>query len=365
MPSDASVTRALQALSAPREHFLSAVVAAVDEVRAYLERHRPLFDGLAAERARVELGAFAAGRIDASRFGSLFTGGPALDPVSLAVVERALHELERVAAQGEALFRARVAPGADLRLEAAHALAFAGRAFGAAQVVELVRTGRYRPDEHAAMPEAFGFRRWNRAERQIAPPLVIEVDGADLHAGGLAELMDGTQKIVLVVHPPAPPAALVRLITPGVLVVQTTDAADLDAVGRFAGPAVAALVPEGAARFVHHPARGPRLCDRLTIGWIPDEDALAPIGSISVFQQHEELAMLREMAAAPVSIETAPTASIDGKSSSDAKASIETTAAVSSDPATAAMTIPAPSGAAAGDEVERLAAWLLRQADLG
>ena len=76
MPSDASVTRALQALAAPREHFLSAVVAAVDEVRAYLERHRPVFDGMAAERARVELGAFAAGRIDASRFGSLFAGGP-------------------------------------------------------------------------------------------------------------------------------------------------------------------------------------------------------------------------------------------------------------------------------------------------
>jgi hypothetical protein len=34
---------------------------------------------------------------------------------------------------------------------------------------------------------------------------VVEVDGGDLQAGGLAEFLDGAQKIVLVVRGPAPP----------------------------------------------------------------------------------------------------------------------------------------------------------------
>jgi hypothetical protein len=298
MQSDDRTGRALAALRGPREAFLSAVVAAVDEVRAFLAAHRPGRDDGAARAAR-ELGAFAAGRIDAASFDALFTGGAALDPASVARVERALAELGRVAAAGDALFRVRVAPHADLHLVAGHALASAGSAFGAAQLVERVRSGRFRAGEHADRLEAFPFRRWNRAERQIAPPLVVEVEGADLKAGGLAEFLDGAQKIVLVVNAPAPPAALVRLVTPGVFVAQTDDRAELERAARFPGPAVAALVPEGAALFTHDPAAGPTLADRLAVRRLPEPGAVAPLDGMSAAQQRDELALLRELAERP------------------------------------------------------------------
>jgi hypothetical protein len=209
------------------------------------------------------------------------------------------------------------------------ALAAAGRAFGAAQLVELIRSGRWNPTAQAELLGPFSFRRWNRAERQIAPALVVEVDGSDLHAGGLGEFLDGAQKIVLVVNAPAPPAPLVSLITPGVYVAQVTDPAELDELARIPGPAVAAVMPEGAARFVHRPAPGRPLGERLSVGFLPGDESCATLARYSAFRQQEELEQLRELAAVP-----AP-------------------AAADPDPAPPA------------EQVDRLAAWLLRQADLG
>lgn len=354
MPSEDRAARALRALRAPRERWSSAVAAAVEEVRAFVQAHRPLPGGECAERARDELGAFAAGRIDAARFGALFGGGAPLDPVSLARVERALAELERLAAAGDLPFRVDVPPGAELRMAVAHALAFAGRAFAAAQVVELVRSGRYHAQEHGALLDAFPFRRWNRAERQIAPPLVVEVDGADLHAGALADLLDGTMKILLLVRGPMAPAPLVRLLTPGVLVMQTADADALDAAGRFAGPAVAALVPEGSARFVHDPAAGGAMHQRLRIDFLPEDAALGPIDGTSAAQQREELALLRELAAAPP-VRIAPSASPQSPPAAVAAAE------AAAPPAAVGTGHPAPDP----PEADRLASWLLRQAGLG
>ncbi|HEX6910054.1 MAG TPA: hypothetical protein VF142_06655 [Longimicrobium sp.] len=369
MPSDDRAARALQALSAPRERWTSAVAAAAEEVRAFLAAHRPLPHGQPAERARVELGAFAAGRIDAARFGALFGGGAPLDPASVARVERALGELTQLAAAGDLPFRVDVATGADLRLAVSHALGFAGRAFGAAQVVELIRSGRFREDVHGALLDGLPFRRWNRAERQIAPPLVVEVDGADLHAGSLADFVDGTMKIVLLVRGACPPAPLVRLVTPGVLVMQAAGAAELDRLAAFPGPAVAALVPQGAARFVHDPAGGPALHQRLRIHFAPDADALAPVGGTTVFQQREELALLRELAAAPAPIRMAsaePASAEPASNGSAEPASAESPAAGS---ASASGTGPPATGhpapGTAGSDVDRLASWLLRQAELG
>lgn len=346
MPSDVRTGLALRALKAPRERFMSAVVAAVEEVRAFLEWHRPSPDGGATHRAATELGAFAAGRIDPERFGALLGGGPALDGAALARVQRALRELSRVAAAGDALFLADVEAHADLHLAVGHALASAGRAFGAAQAVERIRAGRATAADGLPL-EPFPFRRWNRAERQIAPPLVVEVAGCALHAGALAEFMDGAQKIILIVQPPAPPAALARLVTPGVLVMQTTDPAQLAEAGRFGGPAVAALVPEGAACFVHRPAAGRAPAGRLTVTRLPDPSAVRPMDGMTAWHQREELALLREMGTGyPVS-----------------GSAERGDAAAPPAPAPGASPAPAAASAAAAD-VDRLAAWLLRQAEL-
>ena len=348
MPSDVRTGLALRALMGPRERFMSAVVAAVEEVRAFLEAHRPSFDGRATHRAGAELGAFAAGRIDPERFGALLGGGPALDGAGIARVERALHELSRVAAAGDALFVAEVGEHADLHLVAGHALASAGRAFGAAQAVERVRSGRAAATDPVLL-EPFPFRRWNRAERQIAPPLVVEVPGAALHAGALAEFLDGAQKIVLVVHPPAPPAALARLVTPGVLVMQTAEAAELAEAAAFPGPAIAALVPEGAARFVHRPGRGGTPGERLEIGFLPDQAAIRPLDGMSAWHQREELALLRELKGASARMEV-PGDQGRVPSTSDPGGESPGTGHLNLEPAVA--------------DADRLAAWLLRQAEL-
>ena len=354
MPSDVRTGLALRALRAPRERFTSAVVAAVEEVRAFLEAHRPSFDGRATRRAAVELGAFGAGRIDPERFGALLGGGPPLDGTALARVERALHEITGVAAAGDPLFLAEVGDHADLHLAVGHALASAGRAFGAAQAVERVRSGHGDPAD-AGLPGPFPFRRWNRAERQIAPPLVVEVPGAALHAGGLAEYLDGAQKIVLLVRPPAPPAALARLITPGVLVMQTTEAGDLEEIGRFAGPAVAALVPEGAARFVHRPGTGRAPGDRLSVQHLPDESAIRPLDGMSAFHQREELGLLREMSAR-----------VQGSRAREEQEPLGTGhRAPGTPPPAPPSATDATAAAPVTVDADRLAAWLLKQAELG
>lgn len=326
MPSDERTARALEALRAPRESFRSAVAEAVEQVRGYLESQRP--DVARAERAASELGSFASGRIDAARFAGLFRPTGMLSPEQRAEVKDALVVLRSTLEVGDHLFRVEVERGGDLRDAVRLRLAHAGRVFGAAQRVEQIRAGAVPAamggERHAGL-HTFPFRRWNRAERQIAPPLVVEVDGEDVRAEELAELLDGAQKVVLVVRAACPPAPLVRLITPRVLVAQISDPAELDALCRTPGPAVVALVPEGAARFVHDPVGGATLASRLKIRWTPEVDACEPLGPRSAFQQREELAQLLALA----------------------------------EPAPAAAPV-----AGQGEAVDRLADWLLGQADL-
>jgi hypothetical protein len=349
MQSEELVRRALDALASPREAFRSAVVAAVDEIGA-----RIAAEGVQpeerVERARHELGAFGGGRIDSARFASIFGASAVLDPGALTRLQRAHATLRRIAEQGDALLTVRVAPGADLYLAVTRALAEVGRAFGAARDVQLARSGR---GANGGAPDAgagFGFRGWNRAERQIAPPLVVEVDGGDAQVAGLAELMNGRQKIALVLRGAAPPAPLARLATPGVLVMQTGDPADLDLLAAVDGPAIAAVVPEGCARFVHRP--GPAEAHRrFEILHLPAGEPREAVGSFSPFQQAEELALLRSLAtppaaSAPTPAPTPPAVAAGGTPAAPAAV----TAVVPAEPA---------------DPAERLAAWLLRQADLG
>src|SRR5699024_9036906 len=118
------------------------------------------------------------------------------------------------------LYRVAVPAGSDLRDVVRNALAARGRVFAVARGAEQIRSGRGR-SEAADEQAGFPFRLWNRAERQIAPPLVIEVEGGDLLVPGLAEYLEGGVKIVLVVKQPAPCASLSRLIAPHVFVQQT------------------------------------------------------------------------------------------------------------------------------------------------
>jgi hypothetical protein len=338
MPSDQVVAQALLAVRGPRETFRRAVVQAVEQVRSFLASQRPA--PTREVHARAELGAFARERLDTSRFAALFGSTGGLLPEELAQVERALEVLRAAADAGDRLYGVEVERGAELRHAVDWALARTGRVFGAAQTVELIRTRRYSPERHHDMLDeafpflhSFPFRRWNRAERQIAPPLVVELEGEDLRVGGLEEFLEGTQKIVLLVRGPCPPAALVRLVTPGVLVAQTADPAELEPLCSATGPAIVALVPDGAATFVHHPAGGATLADRLTVRHLPETEPAAALGGLGLFQQREELRQLRAL-----STPVAPVV-VAGKG---ADAGV----------------------VAAGDPAERLAAWLLSQADL-
>ena len=151
--------------------------------------------------------------------------------------------------------------------------------------------------------------------------------------GELAEFLDGNVKILLVARGATPPAPLVRLITPATFVLQTASEKGLDRFAEFQGAAVAALVPEGCAEFVHDPDAGRELWERIEIVHIPDAAPARAIGGVSAWQMTEELHQLRTLGRAR-----------------GAEAAEAGSAAVS---------------APAGEEpVDKLAAWLLSQADL-
>lgn len=331
MPSDSRLELAMRALAAPIEAYRSAVAAAAEEVRGFLATHRSTAD---AGDAAIELGPFAAGRIDLEAFSRIGPGAAAVEPGTLAEIDAALDVLRRAATPREDAFRVVVEPGRRLGDAVGAALAEAGRVAAAARFAAAARRGGAPAARGNGRPGAgLPFPEWSEGERRFAPPLAVELDGADLRAGDLVEFLDGGVKIVLVVRPPCAPAPLVRLITPGALVVQTADETDLERVADAAGPAVAALVPEDAARFIHDPAAGPEPWSRLTLRHLPERSAKRPVGAASVRQQTDELEQLRALAARP---DAAPAAPRDGAATPPER----------SDPA------------------DRLAAWLLSQAEL-
>ncbi len=331
MPSDERVTRALAAVAGAREAFRSSIAMTVEEVRG-LKRALGAPRETRGAALAGELGAFADGRIDTGRFADLLVESHHVAPFELVHVDRALEALSAIQSRGDEAFRLDLEPGARPALAVADALAELGRAFGAARVVERVRDGRYKAHD-AELLERFPFERWNRAERAVAPPLVVELEGADLRLGGVADFLDGSVKLVFVARGDTPPAPLARLITPGVLVIQTEDPEGLAPLSDVPGPAVAALLPETAARFVHRPAAdgGP---PSLEVDRLPEPDPRRMLGGLSPFQQGEELRHLAALARA-----------------ADAGAA---------GPPAEAVVAPA----AAPDAAGTLAAWLLRQADL-
>jgi len=330
MPSEPKVAMALAALARPAAEFRALLQGAVglgDEFRNSLSES----EGDRARRSALGLGEFAVGRIDAARFAQLFCRAPGAEPASLAALEQALKTLRAFLAHPDHLFVAEVVAGARVGGTVNAALARAGRALNAVMLVEAVRSGRYDKVQHARLLESAEFLDWNRAERRVAPPLVITVDGAALHAGALADFADGQVKIVLVVRGACPPAPLARCVTPGMFVLQTVDGTGLDRLAHFDGPAVAAIVPETAAQFVHDPALGREPWQRITIR-AAGEPPKKAIGGMSVYQMAEDLRVLHDLARTP-------------------------------------FAVPTPGGAAtpalgAPDAVDKIASWLLGQSGL-
>ena len=327
MPSDPRLLKAIEPFAALFTQYRSAVAATLEDVRGQLTLH----GANASERTtqlKTELGEFAAGRIDAERLGGLLGEKTQLAPAALERLERAATTLREVANQGDALMQLQVAPGEDLTAAVRSRLASIGRAFGAARVAAARHAATPMTQQEEAVLRALPFRDWTAAERRLAPPLIVSLHGADLRPAGLAEFHDGLQRIVLIVDGECAPASLVRLITPAVFVAQSHDAGICAQIANWPGAAIAAIVPDSCAQFVHDPSAGPELWQRVKVQQAAP-DPKARVGGLSAAQQIDELHQLEALAHEP-----------------------------------SAAALNAGATAAAADPVDRLAAWLLRQADL-
>ena len=98
-----------------------------------------------------------------------------------------MRTLRSLLERGTDLYCLRVEPGSDLRDAISSGLGRVGRTFGAARTVELARSGSYDEAAHGGWMDSFPPALWSRREKQLAPPLVVEVDGTDLRPGGLAD----------------------------------------------------------------------------------------------------------------------------------------------------------------------------------
>ncbi|HEX8848933.1 MAG TPA: hypothetical protein VF761_05305 [Gemmatimonadaceae bacterium] len=294
MPSDERTLRVLEMLAGRVAPFRAALDAAREEIAAYLAAHRVRRSG-PGESAAAALGGFALGRIDADRFATVLEDRQILSQEGEGRLEECLTVLDELRAKGDALFVCDVPRGGDLGHAVDRALAEAGRAFGAARVFLATKAGSYRAEDHHPLLRVFPFAAWSRAERELAPPLVIEVDGTDLHPEQLTDFLDGDVHFVFVVRGAASPAPLLRLVSPGTLLVQAHEPARLAVLAGYIGPAVAALLPSTSAELVHDPRAGARLEHRLSIASIPTEGPHHALGSRSVRQLAEELAQLRAL----------------------------------------------------------------------
>ena len=330
MPSDARIAQALAALSHAKESFTSSVAMSAEEVRGILERDQGANQNPQVKLAH-ELGPFAAGRIDLDRMAPFVGANKKMDEDKRVQVEAALDALVGLKKAGDEAFTAKVPLDGYLRGTVFAALGKVGAAFGAARSVEWALQGLPQPEGVEDVLERFPPNLWNSAERGCSPPIVIEVEGQDLRVASLGELLEGSQKIVLIVNGPAAPAPLVRLITPNVTVIQTDDPADLAALAASPGPGVAAVMPEGAAKFSHFPGKGKGLNDRLQVQYLPEKEPKRSLGAISAFQQAEELRQLASL-----------------------KSSVESVAEVAAEAGTTGPEM---------DEAGQLASWLIHQAN--
>ena len=319
MPFKEKTAIALKAIRPRKERFLSAIAATTEEVRALLAG-----TGESAEDQTIALGKFAHGHVDVERFSAFTRAEARLDTVAekpVRAAQRALNDLLHIE---DHLFVLQLEKGANLGAEVAARLATIGDAFAAAHLVELAKRGAYKEAEHGHLLDGLPYAAWSRAERALAPGLVVELGGADFVPAQVAPYLDAGMKIVFVVtDEDAPAAAMARLVTPGVFVQQAVGDSALDAFAAFEGTAAAALLPDGAVAFTHDPQAGETTYERFTTLEFPKEIRKRAIGGISRAQQAEDYALLEALAV-----------------------------------------VPTPSGEAASDPAGKLSAWLLSQTNL-
>lgn len=324
MSSDARTTSALRAVATLRAAYRATAITSLERIRTVLATAQ------GAERARQQLGAVGASHIDAARFAEL-SHNLTMDATARATITRAANFLKDIVDAPEHDYLVEVPEWESPREAIESALSRWGRAFAATTAAELARAGRFDRAQHSALLDPWPFEHWTKAQRLTAPPIVATLKGSDLRAGDLAGLLDGSAHIVLVVDGDCPPAALVRLITPATLVLQTADEKGLDRFTAYAGPAIAAMVPESAATFIHDPANGPELWQRLAIWSRPENPPRKTLAGLSAAQQQQDLLQLNALAAPP----SLPIAAVDAL---------------------------APAETWNGSATDRLASWLLAQA---
>lgn len=250
MPSEPSLSMdaVLDAVKPGLEDFRSAVAEAHEEIRGWQLEHEAAVSH-PASTLESELGLFARGRVDAGRLASLLKAPQAPDSLTHHLMAEARDFFSALMKRGTDAYRISVPRGGDLRDAVRDGLAELGRVFGMAHLVEKARSHTYEPDRDHGLLQPYPFHRWNLLEKELAPPLVVEVDGADLRAAGLVEFLDGAQKLVLVVRGQALPAPLARLISPLVFVAQAEGEAALIRIRelmRREGPGIVGAFEAGA-----------------------------------------------------------------------------------------------------------------------
>jgi hypothetical protein len=247
MPSDEEL---LEHLRRPRERFRSALALTVEQVRGLLDEADTSLEGTNDEDLR-DLGHFATGRIDPTRFSSLFVRRNPMSSASTDRVRQAYDVLTALSTRVDELCEVRVEPTGNLRNAIAKALAEVGRGFVASRLVARLKSASLTKDNERSLSGPFAFTHWSRAERALAPPLIV---------------------------------------------MQTGEAADLERLAVYEGPGIAALLPEGAARFVHDPDAGPALSERLSVQFMPESEPGHRLGRRSTRQQAQELRQLAALA---------------------------------------------------------------------
>lgn len=297
MPSDERVGQALEVLSAQTQAFKSALAVTLDQMSVFANTQGAAKEQKA-EKIAMELGPFAATLVDPNEF-SHYSGDTAESTAqALKVVKDARDTLGKLAAKDDELFVVDVESGGSLWHSVAQRLGELGSAFAAARAFEQAKANGAEAESVGTI-ESLPFGKWSSKERRLAPPLVVTVDGADCRANALADFLDGAFKLILLLRGESTPAPLVRLITPGICVVQAADISGLKIVGKWDGPAVGAVVPESAARFVHDPKAGVEAVNRVKINYLPEGKRRKPLGGVSVAQQGEELRQLQALGKAP------------------------------------------------------------------
>ncbi len=294
MQSDERVVAALSALGPQIALFRFAVSGTLERARATLAAES------GPSQTRVALGEFAGGLIDPVRFAMVSSGHAPLDVIVRAVMDRATEALESLLRAGDEEFVVDVHPGTSPADAIRARMATLGAAFGAAALVELVRRRTYDLVQHGLPFEGHPFERWTAAERKLAPPLVVRLDGRDLDAFELAPLIDGCVRLILIVDEPCAPAPLARLISPGVFVAQTGDTRVLDKLTDLDAPAVIAVMKGKEARFVHDPRAGTAMWQRIDVTHLPDAYPRKALGARSALQQRDDLAHLKALIQPPV-----------------------------------------------------------------